>query len=130
MATNTNRVVLAGTLVRDPEEIANGKGCQFSIAVNESFKKDEEWQEYCNFFDVVVWGNGAKPVLNHLAKGSRVVVDGRLKQERWEKDGQKNQRVKIHSTSVEFMPKSTQQSKGSSGASDATEVADDEDIPF
>src|SRR4051812_13065462 len=106
--TNTNTVVLVGTLVRSPEEIAGGAGCQFTLAVNEAFKpKDsDEWQEYVSFIDVKQWGVRSKAVLNFLEKGSGAIVTGKLKQERWEKDGQKQSKVVVQAFSTEFMPKS------------------------
>jgi single-strand DNA-binding protein len=135
--TNTNTVVITGTLVRNPEEIANGAGAQFALAVNEAFKpKDsEEWQEYASFIDVKQWGPRAKAVLNFIEKGAMVCVTGKLKQERWEKDGQKQSKVVVVAVSTEFMPKGTGAagaggSKGSSGASDAADFDGDDDIPF
>lgn len=135
MPSNTNTVTVSGNLTRDPEEIANGNGAGFSLAVNESFKKkgSDTYEEYTNFFEVAVWGGAAGPVLKFLEKGARVVVTGRLKQERWEKDGQKRSAVKIHAQNVEFMPKNSgaAQSSGSSGADDFDgPPSTDDDIPF
>lgn len=75
------------------------------------------------------WGPRAKAVLNFLEKGSQAIVTGRLKQERWEKDGQKRSKLVVVASSTEFMPKSAGTSSGSSGASEGG-ADDDEDIPF
>lgn len=130
--TNTNVVTIAGNLTRDPEDIADGKGAKFSIAVNEAYKpKDsDEWTTYTSYFDCTTWGPASKPVLKFLSKGSKVIVSGRLKQERWEKDGDKRSRVVIHTSQVEFMPKSAGTSSGSSGGSDGFDDDTDDDIPF
>lgn len=129
--TNTNVVVVTGNLVRDPEDI-NGKGTRFAIAVNEAFKKQDsdDWEEYTSFIDCVQWGPRGKAVLNFCSKGSIVTVTGRLKQERWEKDGEKKSRVTVHAQQTEFAPKGAGGSSGSSGASETGSDDDGDDIPF
>lgn len=59
MASNINRVVITGNLVRDPElrALPSGAGvCNFSIAVNSREKRGEEWVDRVDFFDCVVFG--------------------------------------------------------------------------
>lgn len=126
------RAVVTGTLVRDPERIGEDKGARFSVASNEAWRdKDGEAQEYANFFDVVVWGKASVPVMQFLAQGSRVTIDGRLKQERWKNDqDQTRSKVTIHAQSVLFGDKKGEGSGGSSGADSAPASDDDEDIPF
>jgi single-strand DNA-binding protein len=116
--------ILAGNLTADPELIANGKGCKFGIAVNERIKRGDEWQDHASFFDVVVWGNAAASCSEHLSKGARVGIDGRLRQERWEKDGSKRSAVKIVAEWVQFLGARQQE------PAPATAGAADDDIPF
>lgn len=137
--TNTNRALVVGNLTRDPEEFAGGKGVKFSIACNESwFNKDkQEKDEYVNYFDIVVWGKAGEAVLKFCSKGSKVAVDGKLRQERWENDGQNRSRVTIHvaggNGNVEFL---TPKNGGNGGGSDVptdgfgSAPPDDDDIPF
>ena len=97
MATDLNHVVLVGRLTRDlgSDErsfgyVGNGQArASVSIAVNRSRKNGEQWIEEANYFDVTIWGKTAENLKPYLTKGKQIAVDGYLKQDRWEKDGQK-----------------------------------------
>lgn len=105
---NVNRVVLAGNMTADAELRQTGSGkdvANFSIAVNESRKDAQgEWQEEAHFFNVTVWGYQATLAAEQGGKGVPVVVEGRLRQEKWEdKDtGQKREAVKVNAE--KFIP--------------------------
>ena len=94
-----NRVVLVGNLTRDPEIRTFPSGAivaDIGIAVNER-RKDQSgnWVEEANFFDVTVWNRSAEVVRDYTSKGSPILVEGRLKQDVWEQDGQKRSKVKV-----------------------------------
>ena len=94
-----NRVVLMGHLTRDPElRFTAGKKavCDVGLAVNDRYKKDEEWVETVDYFDLTLWGRNAEVANEYLSKGSPLLIEGRLRQETWEKDGQKRSRVKVY----------------------------------
>lgn len=99
-----NRVIIMGHLVKDPEFKMFDSGrsvVKFSIGVN-GFKAGEVF-----FFDVDAWNKLAEDCADMLYRGSGVVVDGELRQDRWEgKDGKMNSRVKITANKVEFLKKS------------------------
>ncbi len=93
-----NRVVLVGNLTRDVELRYTPQGTavtDISLAVNERIKKNDQWVEEANFFEVTMWGRTAEVASEYLSKGSNVLVEGRLKQDRWEQDGQKRSKVKV-----------------------------------
>ncbi len=93
-----NHVVLVGRLTRDAElkSIASGQAvCKFSIAVNRRRKNGEQWEDEPNFFDVVVWGRQGESLHQYLIKGKLVGVDGELRQDRWQQDGQNRSKVEI-----------------------------------
>ncbi len=103
-----NSILLEGNLVKDPVErttIQDVVLCNFTIAVNRSFKKGEEYVKEVSYFDVEVWASLAEACLKHLCKGRGVRVVGRLKQDRWV-DEQENSRskIKIVAEHVEFKP--------------------------
>lgn len=78
-----NRVILMGNLVRDPElkELGDDKVvCEVPIAVNEGYKD----KQTVHYIDLVMWNQTARFAGNYLGKGSNVMVDGRLQQDRWE----------------------------------------------
>jgi single-strand DNA-binding protein len=103
-----NSVNIMGNLTRDPElkNISAGKSvCTLSIANNRVYSKNNEKVTEVSFFDVDVWGAVGENCAKYLKKGSGIIVEGRLKQDRWEKDGKTQSRVRITANSVHFMPK-------------------------
>jgi single-strand DNA-binding protein len=103
-----NSVNIMGNLTRDPElkYLNSGKSvCNLSIANNRVYTKNGERVTEVSYFDVEVWGVVAENCSKYLSKGSGVIVEGRLRQERWEKDGKTQSRVRIAANSVHFMPK-------------------------
>ncbi len=93
-----NRVVLVGNLTRDPElrYIPSGTAVsEITLAVNERVKRNEQWVEEVNFIDVTLWARTAEVVNEYLSKGSSVLIEGRLKLDRWEKDGQKHSKLRV-----------------------------------
>lgn len=132
--SDINRVIIVGRLTADPELKYTAGGtpvASFSVAVNSREKVGDEWQDRADFFDVTAWSSQGEACAQHLSRGQRVGVEGRLRQERWEKDGQKRTKVKIVATSVQFLEKP--------GGGDRHDEADqfvpsapvpDDDIPF
>ena len=102
-----NRVFLIGNLTRDPEVryLSSGKAiAELRMAVNRRFKTatGEERDETC-FVNVSVWGRQAETCSQYLSKGAPVFVEGRLKYDEWEKDGQKHNRLSVVAERVQFM---------------------------
>lgn len=93
-----NRVVLVGNVTRDPElrHIPSGTAVtELGLAVNERIKRNNEWVEEVNFIDVTLWARTAEVAAEYLSKGSSVLIEGRLKLDRWEKEGQKFSKLKV-----------------------------------
>ncbi len=103
-----NTVNMMGNLTREPEMKTTPSGkavCRLSIANNHVYSKQGEKVTEVSFFDVEVWGVVGEDCCKYLTKGSSVIVEGRLKQERWEKDGKTQSRIRITASAVHFMPK-------------------------
>ena len=103
-----NSVNIMGNLTRDPElrYTPSGRGvCNMSIANNRVYTKGGEKVTEVSYFDVEVWGQMAENCSKYLSKGDGVIVEGRLRQDRWEKDGKTQSRVRISANSVHFLPK-------------------------
>ena len=103
-----NSVNIMGNLTRDPEMkyIPSGKAvCSLSIANNRVYTKNGEKVTEVSYFDVEVWGVAAENCSKYLTKGSGIIVEGRLRQDRWEKDGKTQSRVRITANAVHFLPK-------------------------
>ena len=118
-----NKVILMGNLTRDPDLKFTQSGsalCKLGLAVNQKYKKGDEWVEDPVFVDITVWGKQAENCAEYLKKGSPVLVDGRLNFSQWETDdGQKRSKIDVTAMSVQFL-----------GSRDKEEAKDDSDIPF
>ena len=104
---NFNLAILEGRLVGDPEirYTQNGTAlCKFSIANNNDYYKDEELQKQVSFVDVTTWAKLAEQCNEYLKKGSRIIVNGRLKQDRWQDDnGGNRSKIIIVGNQVQFL---------------------------
>jgi single-strand DNA-binding protein len=94
-----NRVVLVGNLTRDPElrYIPSGTAVtDIGMAINDR-RKDQSgnWVEETTFVDVTLWARTAEVACEYLSKGSSVLIEGRLKLDTWEKEGQKHSKLKV-----------------------------------
>lgn len=105
---NLNSVLLEGNLVKDPVERRTPQDtliCNLSVAVNRTYKKEDDYVKEVSYFDVEVWAGIAESCLKHLCKGRGVRVVGRLKQDRWIDDQENiHSRIKIVAEHVEFKP--------------------------
>jgi single-strand DNA-binding protein len=94
-----NRVIVVGNLTRDIELRYTPGGtavADIAVAVNERRKSASgEWVEEVTFIDVTMWGRTAEVASEYLGKGSPILVEGRLKQERWESEGKKRSKLKV-----------------------------------
>ena len=100
-----NNYSVIGRMTRDLDERAfaytqNGKArLNISIAVNDGYGDNQ----YTSYFDVVVWGKTAENIKPYLGKGKQICINGRLRQVRWESNGQKNSRVVIVAETVQLL---------------------------
>ena len=94
-----NRVTLLGNLTRDVEvrNLPSGTSvADVGLAVNDRRKDSSgEWVEDTTFVDVTLWGRTAEVAGEYLSKGSPILIEGRLKLETWETDGQKRSKLKV-----------------------------------
>jgi len=105
MASNVNQITVEGNMTRDPVLRTTSGGtpvCNFSIACNRFYKKGDEFEKETSFFDVQCWGGMAEEVAARGRKSSSVRISGRLKQEKWEYEGQKRSRIIILAFNVQI----------------------------
>jgi len=97
MADNT--ITLVGNLTRDPELrfTTGGRGvASFGIAVGRRYQVNGEWQEQTSYFNITAWGQLGENAAATLAKGSRVIVTGRLEQREYTtRDGDKRTAIEV-----------------------------------
>ncbi|MFP4431418.1 MAG: single-stranded DNA-binding protein [Spirochaetota bacterium] len=113
-----NRVVLVGRLTRDADFKVTNSGlqiCNFSVAVNRTRKDGDQFVDEANFFDCEYFGRSAEAVNRYLVKGKQVAIDGELRQQRWEQDGQPRNKVVVNVRELQLLGGGD---RGSSGGSD------------
>jgi single-strand DNA-binding protein len=103
MARSINQVILMGRLTRDPEQRSTNSGktiASFGIAVDRGGQEDA-----ADFFNVTAWEKLGELVMQYLAKGRRVLVQGRLRQDTWDdkETGKKQSRIEVVATDVTFL---------------------------
>jgi single-strand DNA-binding protein len=142
MAGDINRVTLVGRLTRDPElrHLPSGTPVlEMGVAVNGRMQDDAgNWVDKPNFFDVKVYGNQAEMLSQHLAKGRRIGIDGRLDWRSWEaQDGTKRSKVDVVAQTVQFLDSRQEGAESAYVPAGATAGGDDfptsptdDDIPF
>lgn len=140
MASDINRVILIGRLVRDPEiKTTNGGNsfCRFSLASNRNIynRQTQESRDEVGFFDCVAWGKAGETIHKYLQKGRRICVEGNLRWSSWETtDGKKQSKVEINVEGFQFLDAkqagdSQPESTGGAAHMDSGAMSDD-DIPF
>jgi single-strand DNA-binding protein len=103
---DVNHVTLIGRLTRDAELKYTSTGfaiSNFSIALNRRRKSGDQWIDEANFFDVALYGKSAETLKAYLVKGKQVAVEGELRQDRWEQDGQQRSKVIIAANNVQLL---------------------------
>lgn len=101
-----NHIVVMGRLTRDPELRRTGSGLAvagFTVAVDRDFANKDSGERETDFIDCVAWRSTGEFVSKYFAKGSMVVVSGRLQIRTWEdKEGNKRRTAEIVADSVYF----------------------------
>jgi len=127
--SDLNRATLSGRLTADPElkYLPSGTAvANLRLASNRSYTANGERREEVLFVDVEVYGKAGEALTQHKAKGDFLLVDGRLRQHTWERDGQRHSRLAIVADQVSFGPNT----RGVAGATPPADGKDKEDLPF
>ncbi len=103
-----NKVILMGTLTRDPQvrHIPSGASvCRFTLAINRSYTTQggDRRNETC-FLTVNVWGRQVKSCAQYLKQGRAALVEGRLQTRSWQTaEGPKRSTVEVVAERVQFL---------------------------
>ncbi|MCA9174231.1 MAG: single-stranded DNA-binding protein [Planctomycetales bacterium] len=94
-----NRVILMGNITLPFELRYTPQGTavtELRLAVNDRRKSASgEWIDETTYVDVTLWGRTAEVACEYLSKGSPVFIEGRLKYDQWEQDGQKRSKLRV-----------------------------------
>jgi single-strand DNA-binding protein len=134
-----NRVCISGNLTRDPEMRSTGSGMavmQLRMAVNDRRKNQQtgEWEDAPNYVGVVVFGQRAESLSRFLSKGSKIIVDGKLRWSEWDdkNTGEKRSKLEVVADDIDF---ASGRGEGGGGyaapsTSATSEPVFEDDIPF
>lgn len=114
---DVNSVIIEGNLCRDVEIKYANSGtaiASLSVAYNDSYKKGNEYVKQSHFFDVTAFKDTALGC-SGLTKGTLVHIEGKLSQDRWEKDGKTQSKVKIIAFKVEPINRDNRQNPQKTG---------------
>ena len=125
--TDLNKVFLAGNLTRDPEVRHTPTGsavCDLRMAINRRYRdQHDKDREEVVYVSVTVWGKTAENCGQYLTKGSPVLVEGRLKLDEWEKEGQKQSRLGVVGERVQFLSSRGSGQRGGGGGGEFEDAA-------
>lgn len=129
-----NRVILVGNITRDIELRYTSGGTavtEAGLAVNDRRKNQSgEWVEETTFVDVTLWGRQAEVANEYLSKGSPVLIEGRLKLDTWETDGQKRSKLRVVGERMQMLGRASGGGGGGGGrGGDRPQYSDSEYTP-
>ena len=108
-----NDVTITCNIIQPPElrQTTTGKSvCEVRVAINKSRKEGDAWVDLPSVYtDVTCWDTYAKRVAERSV-GDKMLVEGALKLDEWEKDGQKRNKLSITAFKVRFLEKRASQS--------------------
>ena len=129
--SDTNTVIVTGNLTRDPELRFTPSGvavANVGLASNRKYKQGDDIKDEVCFLDVTAFGSTAEAVAEHLGKGRKVLVEGRLRFRTWETEvGQKRSKLDVIANRVNFLPRA---GKNGNGSDEFDGSLDDGEIPF
>lgn len=140
-----NQVQLIGRLGKDPElRYTNQQTpiCSVSLATTERRKQGEEWKEFTEWHNIVVWGKAAENLQKYCGKGKQIFVQGRLQTRKWQdKEGRDRYTTEIVATTIHYLgnkdsngPRTDTDQRAAAAAASApgpeSVQFDDDDIPF
>lgn len=129
-----NRCEFIGNLGRDPETryLPDGTAvCNFSIAVNESYKdRNGEKQTKTEWVRMVAWAKLAEICQEYLTKGKQIYAAGKYQTRSWEKDGETKYMTEVRLDKMVMLGGGQKQESRSRNVIEEDYVDDDSDIPF
>lgn len=142
-----NKVILVGHLGKDPEVKyldGNRAVANLTMATNERFTdRNGNKVEQTEWHNLEMWDGLAKIAENYLRKGSLVYVEGKIKTEEWERDGQKHRTTRIRVSTLNMLDRAGENTGNTTNNPDQRDIAAhnenqinqmvegaDDDLPF
>lgn len=122
---DTNVLVISGHIATDiTGKDYNGQAIAKFLLANTYGETDDK--SSTSFINVVLFGKIAETCQQYLSKGSKVLVTGRIKENRWNDNGKKKSKIELYASNVEFL--SNYKKKDDNNTNDYED--DGTDIPF
>lgn len=103
---SVNRVFLIGRVGSDVTIRTAGdqKVASFTLATSEKYKgKDGNMVENTEWHNISIWGKLAEVAEKYVTKGTQLYVEGKIKTEKYQKDGQDKFIVRIVANSMQLL---------------------------
>lgn len=119
-----NMLIAVGNVGKDPEMRYTPQGSAvttFSLATNHGYTQDGERKTETEWFNIVCWNKLAEAVNQHVTKGKRVYVEGRMRTRSWEDNGVRKYKTEVIASRVLFLDRS---------GNDKPPAEEDDGLPF
>lgn len=132
MSKGINKIIIAGNIGREPtyKNVGELLIAKFSVAVAERVKKGDDWSDHTEWVNCTAFGHNAKFLQSYGGKGSRVTIEGKIRTNKSEKNGE----VKYYTECVvnELVLQGSQEKKPVTDTKNAAakSYVEDDDIPF
>ena len=126
-----NKFIVMGNMTKDPERLQNQQMeiCRFSVAVKK--RKAKEGEPEADFFNFTAFGKTAEVVLKHSAKGSRLLISGRVHQQSYKRsDGEIYRGYGFVADEIEFAGPKPESKQEKLRMEDAIFYMVPDDLPF
>ena len=104
--SSINTITISGNIGRDPEQKSTQGGgfvLRFSVAVTDRVRRNDQWEDYTNWVSCVMFGKRAESIAQYLHKGSKVCVQGKIRETKWQtKDGQNRSTLEVIVDEITF----------------------------
>jgi single-strand DNA-binding protein len=125
---NLNNVQIIGRLGKDPEKRTSKSGTTYAIypvAVDHLWKnRDGESKRETDWFNVEAWGKLGEICLSYLTKGRLVYIEGQLRTNRYEHEGETRYFTKVIARKMQMLDKQPRDTE----EPEADQVIEDENV--
>ena len=132
--SHLNKVILLGTLTILPEEKYLSSGvsvCKFNLVTNENWKdKAGEWQQKSEFHKIVCWNKISEYISKQARVGDKILVEGKLQTQVWEKEGIRRYITEVNASSVKIVFSKSSKKEQVEQTEKAKAEYSSDDIPF
>jgi single-strand DNA-binding protein len=130
-----NRVFLIGNLTKDVELRYTPSGvpvAKLRIAANNPYTSSSgESRDETLFINIVAWQKLAENCAEYLSKGSPIFVEGRLKLNEYEWEGQKRRDMEVVARNIQFLSgRGRRESTSEDENFEEEDISTEDDIPF